>query len=69
MSWETRDYRVVRMYFNAGIRKRIIEDRLTEAEAQAHCRDPESSSASCKGKAGKARTRKVGPWFDGYERY
>jgi hypothetical protein len=60
-------YRVVRFYFDAGIRRRIIETGLTLAQAQAHCSDPETSSSTAKGKVAKARTRAVGKWFDGYE--
>jgi hypothetical protein len=61
-------YKIVRSYFNADIRKRTIATGLTLEEAQAHCRDPETSSRTCTRPAGKARTRRLGPWFDGYER-
>lgn len=61
-------YKVVRMYQRAAIRKRIIATGLTLEEAQAHCHDPETSSSTCTKSAGKARTRRLGPWFDGYER-
>jgi len=60
-------YKVVRFYFNAGIRRRIIERGLTLEQAQAHCSDPETSSSTCTNPVGKARTRKMGKWFDGYE--
>lgn len=60
-------YRVVRFYYNAGINRRIIDTGLTLAQAQAHCQDPETSSSTATGKVGRARTRKVGAWFDGYE--
>ena len=59
-------YRIIRNYFKAGIRKRTIRTGLTLEQAQAHCRNPETSSSTCTGKVGKARTRKIGPWFDGY---
>jgi hypothetical protein len=62
---EQRIYRIVRMYQNGP--KRTILRGLTLAEAQAHCSDPETSSSTCTGKVGKARTRKLGPWFDGYD--
>jgi hypothetical protein len=55
------------MYKDASIRRRIIREHLTFAEAQAHCHDPETSSRTCTSKVGRARTRKIGPWFDGYE--
>lgn len=61
-------YKIVRSYQAAGIRKRIIQRGLTLEQAQAHCKDPNTSYKTCTSKAGRARTRKVGPWFDGYER-
>jgi len=57
-------YRIVR-YFASG-QKRTVLDRLSLEEAQKHCNDPNSSSQTCTDKAGKARTRKSGPWFDAY---
>ena len=39
---------------------------LSEAEAQALCRGPETSSSTCEGAVGKRRTREKGPWFDCY---
>lgn len=59
-------YRIVRMYLRDHP-KRVIKRGLTLHEAQAHCRDPESSSDTCTSSAGKARTRRMGPWFDGYD--
>ena len=58
-------YKIVRMYFRGG--RRTLYTGLTLAQAQAHCQDPETSSSTCTKRAGKARTRKLGPWFDGYE--
>lgn len=60
-------YRVVRFYREAGIRRRVIVARCTLAAAQAHCGDPETSSSTCTTASGKARTRRLGAWFDGYE--
>ncbi len=60
-------YKIVRMYFNERIPKRTIRTGLTLAEAQAHCRDSEASSSTCMKAAGKARTRKLGSWMDGYQ--
>lgn len=60
-------YKIVRSYFNRNIPKRTIKTGLTLEQAQAHCSDPETSSRTCKGKVGRARTRKLGAWFDGYE--
>ena len=36
-------YKIVRSYFNGG--KRTIKTGLTLEEAQAHCKDPETSSS------------------------
>lgn len=60
-----RKYRVVRHYFRGG-RPRTIERGLTLAEAQAHCSDPETSSTTATGSTARARTRRMGAWFDGY---
>ncbi len=59
-------YRIVRHYFNAWPNHRTIKAGLTLAQAQAHCKDPETSSSTCTKAAGRARTRRIGPWFDGY---
>jgi len=58
-------YRVVRFFYRSG-RNVTVYDRMTLEEAQAHCRDSDSSSRTATDKAGRARTRKCGPWFDGY---
>lgn len=60
-------YRIIRFYRDAGIRRRVIDLGLTLEQAQAHCKDPETSSSTCTSKTAKARTRRVGAWFDGYE--
>jgi hypothetical protein len=60
-------YRIQRMY-QRNHPARTIKRGLTLQEAQAHCRDPESSSATATSSAAKARTRKMGPWFDGYDK-
>ena len=57
-------YAIVRSYFRGG--KRTIARGLTLEEAQAHCRNPETSSRTATSSAARARTRKMGPWFDGY---
>jgi hypothetical protein len=59
-------YKIVRNYFNSDIRRRTIETGLTLEEAQAHCRNPETSSSTCTSAAGRRRTRERGQWFDGY---
>jgi hypothetical protein len=58
------NYKIVRMYFQGG--SRIIKRGLTLEEAQKHCTNPETSSSTCTTATGKARTRRMGPWFDGY---
>lgn len=59
-------YRIVRMYFKGT--KRVIKRGLTLEEAQAHCKNPETSSKTCTRADQIRRTRDHGPWFDGYER-
>lgn len=66
-------YKIVRHYFNGGSqgggsRKRTIATGLTLEQAQAHCNDPETSSRTATGSAGRSRTKKHGLWFDGYYR-
>ena len=60
-------YKIVRMYQNRDIHSKTIKTGLTLKEAQEHCHDPETSSRTCTGSAGKARTKRCGPWFEGYE--
>jgi hypothetical protein len=57
-------YKIVRHFMNG--RKRTIETGLTLEEAQAHCKDIETSSRTCMKAANVRRTRQYGPWFDGY---
>ena len=58
-------YKIIRNYFRGG--KRTIKRGLYLDEAQAHCRDPETSSRTCISAASKRRTRLKGPWFDSYD--
>ena len=60
-------YKIVRMFYASGLRKRTIKTGLTLKEAQKHCQDSETSSRTCKTARAKAITKKHGPWFDGYE--
>ena len=60
-------YMIVRFYRDAQIRRRVIATGLTLEAAQEHCNDPETSSSTATGKHARARTRKLGAWFDGYE--
>ena len=66
---EGRHYNIVRFYREhpSGIHRRVIQQRVTLEEAQRHCGDPETSSSTATGKVARARTRRVGAWFDGYE--
>lgn len=61
-------YKIVRHYQRASINRRTIMTGLTLQEAQAHCQDPNTSSRSCTTSVGRQRTKKLGPWFDGYEK-
>jgi hypothetical protein len=59
-------YKVVRHYETASINRRVIASGLTLEQAQAHCSDPETSSETAKSKVARARTRRLGRWFDAY---
>jgi hypothetical protein len=63
--FEPKTYKVIRFFRDSG-RKFTIKTGLTQALAQAHCNDPETSSSTCTNAAGKRRTRRSGPWFDGW---
>ena len=56
----SRNYQVVRMWHNTN-HKKIMKTGLTEAEALAWCRDPETSGSTC------SDLSKRGRWFDGLE--
>jgi hypothetical protein len=57
-------YKIVRFFMNHS--KRTIATGLSLNEAQEHCNDPETSSRTCKKSENIKRTKKHGPWFDGY---
>jgi hypothetical protein len=59
-------YKVVRYYFNG--KKYTVQTGMTLEEAQEHCLDPETSSKTATSAAARRRTRKEGPWFDGFTR-
>ena len=64
-------FRIVRFFQNervTGRHRDVIQHGLTLEEAQAHCRDPETSSTTCRKSENVRRTEKCGEWFDGYER-
>lgn len=62
-------FRIRRFYFKGGSRLVRNMSGLTEAQAQAHCSDKETSSSTCTQPAGRRRTKLRGQWFDGYESY
>tara|TARA_R100001509_G_scaffold154281_1_gene115796 strand:+ start:6037 stop:6234 length:198 start_codon:yes stop_codon:yes gene_type:complete len=59
-------YKIVRMYFRDDIKRKVIKRNLSLEEAQAHCRDKETSSSTCKLTKNKRHTARCGAWFDGY---
>lgn len=60
-------YKVRRSFFGSNRRPTVYKG-LTLQEAQEHCKSPESSHKTATSAAAKARTRKYGPWFDGYDK-
>lgn len=60
-------YRIVRFSFNAGRENLYGMGGLSLEEAQAHCKDPETSSKTATDPEATKLTRKIGPWFDGFE--
>jgi len=61
------NYKIVRMFRDYHQPSLVIKRGLSLKEAQAHCRDPETSSSTCTRPEGKLLTKTKGPWFDGYE--
>lgn len=59
-------FKIVRSYLKG--RSRTLYKGWTLEEAQAYCKNPETSSSTCTTAAKHAITRRNGPWFDGYER-
>lgn len=59
-------YVIERLYESAGIRKRHIKRVPTLALAQEHCKHKDTASHTCTTKVGKARTRRLGRWFDSW---
>lgn len=58
-------YKIVRFY-QRGFRRQI-ETGLTLEEAQAHCKDPQTSYKTATGPEATKEYEQNGPWFDGYE--
>jgi len=61
-----RAYIVHRFYANRPGRSRVIKRNLTYRQAREWCHDPETSSTTATSRAARARTRRMGEWFDGY---
>ena len=59
-------YKIIRYYY-LNSRKLTIKTGLSLAEAQAYCKDPNTSSKTATSAAARRRTAQNGPWFDGYE--
>ena len=59
-------YKIIRYYYRGSVRRTIRRD-LSLEEAQAHCRDPETSSKTAQSAKARALTDRRGQWFDGYE--
>lgn len=64
-SSDDRTYKIIRFYADENLVSEEIATGLTLEEATAWCEDPETSSSSCTGVEGRARTANFGPWFDG----
>ncbi len=60
-------YRIIRCYMRPECRNRTIRVGLTLEQAQAHCRNPETSSRTATSAAARRRTKARGPWFDCYD--
>lgn len=61
-------YKIVRFYRDNDKRNgEVVKRGLTREEAVAHCQDPETHSKECTTKEGIERTKKYGPWFDGFQ--
>jgi len=59
-------YCIMRFFVNPVYDAYTVKTGLTLEEAQAHCKDPESSSNTCKTKDNMGRTMLYGGWFEGY---
>lgn len=60
-------YKIVRTFLKHD-QTQVIKSGLTLAQAQKHCRDPETSSSTCTDPKLIDLTGRVGPWFDGYDK-
>lgn len=60
-------YAISRRFARDDVAPETVATGLTLEEAQAHCRDPETSSSTATSASAQAITEKLGPWFDSYE--
>ncbi len=58
-------YKIVRHFFTTN-RKLTVKRRLALEEAQQHCHSRETSSSTATSAEARKRTKRWGPWFDGY---
>ena len=59
-------YKIIRFY-QGDTNSRTVLSGLTLEEAQEHCSDPETSSKTATKKQAIQRTKRQGPWFEGYK--
>jgi hypothetical protein len=59
-------YKVVRYFADESKPNETVLDGLTLDEAKEYLGNPETSSKTATGPVAKARTRKHGPWFEGF---
>lgn len=60
----TSKYKIIRNFFRGEAA--VIRRNVTLEEAQAHCKDPQTSSRTATEPDLVAMTEALGPWFDGY---
>lgn len=63
---EEKRYKIIRQHYHDSVEDRVLATGLTLKEAQAHCKDKETSSKSATTPEARAYTAKYGPWFGGY---
>lgn len=57
----------VKRFYKSGRPSKTIAGNLSLGKARGHAKDPETSSRSATGRAGKRHTKQHGDWFDGYD--
>ncbi len=61
-------YTIIRCFANRSRDAEVVRTGLTEEEAREHCNDPETSSRTATSEEAQRRTKKYGPWFDGFRK-